>query len=83
MQLHSIAVERREHECIDFAIRCLTDFTWDQYLFVDESAVVRRCARVRCRCVTAVRRARRCARVRHRHCVTAVRSLTATPRSFV
>jgi hypothetical protein len=39
--LHSIAKERRESVRVDFAVRCLTDFKYYQYLWVDESHVVR------------------------------------------
>ena len=40
-KLHSIAKERRESVRVDFAVRCLTDFKYYQYIWVDESHVVR------------------------------------------
>ena len=40
-KLHSIAKEHRESVRVDFAVRCLTDFKYYQYLWVDESHVVR------------------------------------------
>ena len=40
-KLHSIAKERRESVRVDFAVRCLTDFKYYQYIWVDESHMVR------------------------------------------
>ena len=38
---YSIAKERRESVRVDFAVRFLTDFKYYQYIWADESHVVR------------------------------------------
>jgi hypothetical protein len=64
-QLHSIARERCELKRANFVLRCLNEFRWDQFVWTDESAVVRGRPRL---CLAAVCCARAvalaCARAR-------------------
>ena len=40
-QLHSIARERNEPQRINFVVHCLQNFTWPQFLWIDEAHKVR------------------------------------------